>query len=50
MNAHTDSRMWKDPLMVQVLALMKAGKMPKLSEIAAGVDPMSVSTAPSVRM
>lgn len=47
---HTYPSMWKDPLMVQALALMQAGKMPKLSEIKAGVDLMCVSTAPSVRM
>lgn len=38
--------MRSDPVMVQALALMRSGKMPRLHEIAAGVDIMSLSTAP----
>lgn len=35
--------MRRDPMMVQALALMRAGRMPRLSELARGVDPMSLS-------
>ena len=43
-------RMWKDPMMAQALALMQASKMPKLSVIAAGLDLMTLSTAPVRRL
>jgi len=36
--------------MVQALALMRTGKMPKLSVIAAGLDIMTLSTAPVRRL
>ncbi|WFD31031.1 hypothetical protein MSPP1_002060 [Malassezia sp. CBS 17886] len=39
--------MRSDPVMVQSLALMHAGIMPRLSEIAKGLDIMSLSTAES---
>ncbi|WFD25884.1 Apoptosis-inducing factor 1 [Malassezia nana] len=42
--------MWKDPMMVQAVALMQAGKMPKLSVIKAGLDIMTLSTAPVRRL
>lgn len=45
----TDS-MWKDEIMAQALALMTAGKMPKFSVIAAGLDIMTLSTAPTRKM
>lgn len=37
-------------MMVQALSLMKAGKMPKLSDIVAGLDIMTLSTSPTRRM
>lgn len=39
--------MRRDPVMVQALALMRAGKMPRLSELVRGVDLMQVPLAPS---
>lgn len=36
--------------MVQALALMRAGKMPKFSVIAAGFDIMTLNTAPVRRL
>ena len=32
--------------MVQALSLMKAGKMPRLSDIVAGLDIMTLTTSP----
>ena len=42
--------MWKDPMMVQAVALMRAGKMPKLSVIAAGLDIMTLTTRPTRKL
>lgn len=42
--------MWKDPMMVQALSLMRAGKMPKLSVLAAGLDIMTLNTAPARKL
>lgn len=39
--------MRRDPVMAQALALMRSGKMPRLSEFMRGVDLMEVPLAPS---
>lgn len=39
-----------DPMMVQALALMRAGRMPKLSEVASGTDIMKLDASINVRM
>ncbi|WFD37052.1 Apoptosis-inducing factor 1 [Malassezia cuniculi] len=44
------STMNTDPVMVQALALMRAGRMPKLSEIASGTDIMKLDASSSVRL
>jgi len=36
--------------MVQALSLMKAGKMPRLSDIVAGLDIMTLTTSPTRKM
>mgnify|MGYP006940482635 FL=1 len=37
-------------MMVQAVALMRAGKMPKLSVIAAGLDIMTLTTRPTRKL
>jgi len=37
-------------MMVQALSLMKAGKMPRLSDIVAGLDIMTLTTTPTRKM